>query len=899
MAAEKNTLPSLPGPDLDVAVTDEFDFPNASQAPKDTFNGAGGIGGSGGSGSVRQDLQTTVAAEGNPVRVTYGRDRIGGDIVDAFVDSNNKLFLVAVWGDGPYEQVEKIYLGENLFTGTVRHYTNHSPKDDAALLAEHALYSASSGGYCFSVLEVETNYQLDSLDVIGVIKGRNDLFDQRLSGGAGGTAFSETPALMAGHFADKFLGVTPNFTDVGDVADDNEFLLDPLSGDYVQDRGRYRQQIGITFDRITTKVRVFTTLKDLAQTYTAFEGTTLRFTSNKDEASVGSVVANQIILGSATKRIKSLSKSPNVVTVIGTSAADDDKPWEDASFSTPFPPSGPVREQQVRIPAIQSLALLERKARERLNYYTIIKLEGKFKTRDESIKYLAGNLIDLTDTEGATAKKVRLLSVPATGKGEWQGVWEEHDAAVYDSAYVAEPSVPDSQLPSPNVFPTVVAPSSITERLKTDNSSHTFTVFDIAWTGSPWPWVHGYRIRMKAGSNNVFDHFTAKGDGGPYLITSPQTEVGVLYTVEIWIINVFQNEAPSPGSLTQIGAGNTIPPSDPSGMSGREASQFVSLEWNASVDSNLRGYKVQKLNKADYDAAADGPARWAHANVVVIVERIDSTKMVVANQAVGQFYYMVKGEDFDGNFSDNFSVVLINVTEDVAASIITKDLDQATLVNMHLFDTRRQEGLNGGDKVVTSTGESWTSMFGAAGSLWTDNFSAAERWNENLNVASSVESEEWDTTSDNNGNWQFNINHSVFAGTMVFTSKLAKVADYPTFTNINGQSINGEGRYYKAKLEVAAGLGNGFTATLDFSASFAGVPVENEGTEVVPASPKPVTVTFPKPHGIPPKVVPQLLGSTPGWALADAVTAIDFKLEVWDKDGVNMAGTVDWTSKGP
>lgn len=841
--------------------------------------------------------QASTAAEGNPKRVTLGRDRVGGDLITAF-EYDDKLIMMWAWGVGPYQQIEDIYFGTKRWTGTRRHYLGANSEDiDPVLSVALSGYTENPEDLCFSVVEIEEDSIIDTLEAVAIVRGRKNVRRSTANGGANG--YSENPSELTAYLVNAFYGVTILQEDLDTCADHNDEALAELTGNTSQDRGKRRAQIGLTLDKITDKKTIIKNLAEYAGVFLAWDGDTLRMFPNRDGEPVATIAASQIIEGSAAKWSESNSQRPNVIKLVYTDATKDRDGWEDATFTTPYPGSGPVRESLIRMPAIQSKAFATRKATERLNFFNTTELRGRFRTRDEGIKNLAGELVTFNDVEGTTNKVVRLLDVRVKGKGEWSMDWIEHDPAAYSNTYIATPTAPDSELPDPTVIPNGPTPTEIKEVLYTDQTGTTYTRFEIRFNGVAWPFAVSYRVQMSAGSVVVLDSTVVhRGGGVEHMVVTPAASQGVLYTVKIWIINVFGKASTTPGTATVTGNGKIIPPTNPSNMTGREAAQFVTVSWTKAIDSDLRGYQIRRLAQSDFESAGSVAARWDHASVDTVISRIDSTQAVIANQPVGLFYYMVKAEDFAGNYSVGFASVLVNITEDVAGSVQSYQVDEDTVSNMYVYDTRRQEGTNGGRCATTSADEDWETMFGGADPYWTDEFTDTDEWTVNHNLASWIETDEWDTGKDNGGNWFFSTNIFVNGDPVTYTSRLAKAADYPTFTDYPGLSTNTEGRYIKAKFEQAAAPGNAFTIRFPVQFTFAGQRVLDEGVASVSAMSQPHIITFAKTFGLPPFVTTQLVGATPGFALPDNIDADGFELNVWDVTGAAMSGTVKWKAEG-
>jgi len=828
----------------------------------------------------------TLSRPGAAIPIVYGRCRIGGNIARA-KQVGNELLLLVVWCEGPVDAVEKVYSDDVDITAgfVVASYTGTTSQTGDPTIATYFGQADDLKGFCYSVLSLRSTH---SLNLTALIRGKK-IYDPR----GGSTSYSANAALCLADFTDAYTEYEPDWPSAEVAAD----YCDAIITGSIK-----RWEIGMVLADPKDPNDWLKVLAEYANCYVFIDNGSARLLPDEARAVDHVLTGADIRAGTFDLRKSGQRDSPTQVFCDYLLPVAGDI-WDDAEVSTPDPPQGtPLRGTRLKMGGFFRAIHAQRKANQFQNYANLADLTGTFEVWDKGIKITKGDVVSVTHPVGLVAKEFRVLDSRALPRGRWRLEVREYTSQLYSDVVVADPQVPDTPLPDPTAIPSgVPAPTEIKEVLFVDQNGITYTRFEIRWLGiNNFPFTRSYRIQMAAGSVTVMDILQQHlGADVEHLVVTPATSQGVQYTVRIWIISTLGQQSLEPGIGYQTGNGKMIPPTDPSNFTGREAAQFVSLSWSASVDTDLRGYQIRKLNQADYEAAAPGNAQWDHANRQMVVSRIDSTRLVISSQSVGAWYYMIKAEDFAGNFSTDHAAKLINVTEDQGASIQEATLDEATLVNMHVHDTSRQEGLNGGIRAVTSAGESWITMFGAAGSAWTDNFSPGDSWIANHNVASSLESEIWDTGKDNNGNWIFQSNIMALGGaTLTYTSKLSKVADYPTFTDVNGQSVNAEGRYYKAKVAAAAALGAGFSMTIPIEATFAGVKVFDNDTESVPGSGQPLAVSFNKSFGIAPVVTTQLLGSTPGFALPDAITASGFDLYVWDVSGAEMAGTVTWTAEG-
>lgn len=830
----------------------------------------------------------TAARLGAPIYIGYGRFRTGGHIARVASWGSTALMLLVVWCEGEVQAIDKIYSGDVDITDDYQWaaYTGTSGQTPDSYVQSVFGQADALPGICYSVIRLPIGY---SLDLTAVIRGKK-VKDTR----AGGDRYYTTnPALCLADFIDAYTDYALDWDSVDAAADYCDVVI---AAPNIK-----RWEIGMVLADRKSPDEWIKVLAEYANCYVFYDNGTAKLLPDEPRA------VDHVLDGSDVRAetfdLRKSGQRDTPTQVFADYLLPTGDIWTEAEAYTPDPDeTEPLRVTRLKMGGFFRAIHAQRKANQFQNYANVADLSGSFEIFDKGVKITKGDVISLTHPLGLVAKEFRVLNNQAVARGRWRLEVREYSPMLYSDTVVADPDVPDSDLPDPRAIPVdVPVPSEIKEVLFTDQNGITYTRFEIHWLGiNNFPFAESYRVQMSAGSVTVMDVLQHHlGADVEHVVVTPATSQGIQYTVKIWIISVLGEQSASPGIGYQTGNGNTIPPTDPTGLTGREAAQFVSLSWTPSVDSDLRGYQIRKLNQADYDAAGSSSARWNHANVQTVISRVDSTKVTLSSQAVGAWYYMLKAEDFAGNFSTNFTVKLINVTEDQAASVLEAALDEGTVVNMHVWDSRRQIGVNGGRQAVTSAGESWTTMFGAAGSAWTANFSPGDSWIANHNVASSLETEVWDSTKDNNGNWIFQSNITALGGaSLTYTTRLAKAADYPTFTDINGQSVNGEGRYYKAKVAAAAALGAGFQIIIPIDATFAGVRVYDQDTESVPSSPQPLAVTFNKTFGYAPIVRAQLVGTTPGFALPDSITTTGFDLYVWDTSGSPMAGTVSWSAEG-
>lgn len=150
-----------------------------SVAPQGTLNQVAAA-------SRAQDQQATLAAENAPLRVTFGRDRIGAQIAYALA-YQGKLVLVCVWGLGEIDAIERIDIDDQPMPSSVvaTHYTGTQAQTvNATLVAAFAaqvpakVWTSALPGIAYSVLVVPPGIGSGFPQVAAVLRGLR-LYDPR------------------------------------------------------------------------------------------------------------------------------------------------------------------------------------------------------------------------------------------------------------------------------------------------------------------------------------------------------------------------------------------------------------------------------------------------------------------------------------------------------------------------------------------------------------------------------------------------------------------------------------------------------------------------------------------------------------------------------------------------
>ncbi|KAA9133451.1 hypothetical protein F3N42_03620 [Marinihelvus fidelis] len=819
----------------------------------------------------------TVSRVGSVIRDVYGRERVGANIVRAKVSGGN-LVLVVVWCTGEVEAIERVILNGATFSGTATHYMGTAAQTGDATVAAVWGQADDLPGICYSVLTIPPG---EDLALEAIIQGRK-VYDPRTAT----TIYSENPALHLADFIDRYTDHSPNWDSVETAADRCDDVV----------YGQPRWAIGLSLEDRRPVSDWIKTLREYAAVFLAPDGGEIRFIPDAPASVDHALTDANVRRGSLRLKKRGLRDVPTQVEVTWTYPGAGD--WRESTWWTDDPPAGtPLRVTRLQLPGFKIAGCARRKGREVYNKANLTDLECQFETFDYGLKITVGDVFSLTHPIGLTAKQFRVIEAEAIEKGRWRILGWEYDPAAYSNSTQVEPTFPDSSLPSPGDIPNGPTPT-LTETLFVDEGGKTFSRWEVSWTGVDWGWALMYRVRVKTGAQVVLE--TTVSHQGPvaHLAVTPPIKQDQEYTAEVWVINVLGKQGASAGTATATALGKLLLPTAPTNAQGFEAGQFVNLSWSASIDIDLVGYRIKRIPKADYDGNVAGA--WGHANAVLMADRHDALRILLNAQPVGTFVYMVKALDSLGQESDGVTApygradTVINVTADQAGGLVLEEIDADTVVNMRRFEVH-------GDAVyyVTDTGDAWTDD-GPATDAWTDDGAGTETWIENQTAgASSLETDEWDLGVDKDANWAWNAQITTFQGTVTQTTRFAKGADYPTFTDQGGTSFNGEARYMKALMECTGAAGDGMLIRIPVLASLQGNPlVETQTVSVPGAGSQPLAVTWTKDFVTPPKVTLTVIGSTFRQAAADNIDEDGCDLYAWDETATQAAATVEITARG-
>lgn len=442
----------------------------------------------------------TLAGAGSLVPLTYGRDTIGGRLLNVLplAPDSPTLLVQVLWGYA-LNDVEEVRLnGAALPAGSsVQHYLGTQTVVNAdlaaAMAAQGISYTQALQGYAYSVIKLPTRSVGEQLAFTGLLQGRR-VYDPRKDSTAGGSGahrlalpatweWSDCPALCHADFLANTVygaGEPMDWASVATTANANDELVGGLER---------RRIIGLSLLQAAK-------VDDWSETLRAYSGCWLMATAagikmvpDADGTPVATYAhsAGQIA-ALAPLELADLGDAPTVVEVVYTDTTQT--PWRDATARVQLSGVGstrPVRLSRVPLPGIHRHSQAVREATERLNKLNLQSLSTRVDLFDEGIAHQRADIIELTHPAGLSAKRLRVTDVEMLSNGQWQLAVTEHDAAVYSNSVVTRASFGDPSFVSPAGPPSMPTGLSVT-------LTAAGTV--IRWNANPESDVLGYELRV-------------------------------------------------------------------------------------------------------------------------------------------------------------------------------------------------------------------------------------------------------------------------------------------------------------------------------------------------------------------------------------------------------------------
>lgn len=834
-----------------------------------------------GTGGARR-AQLTLAGENTPVRLVYGRPRIGARVLNVLraAGGGNRIVVQVLWGFAG-EPIGNVTLADAALPAgsTATHYDGTQTTVDATLAAAFAAqsppiaYTDTLAGYCYSVIVLPGSALNGSLALAGVGGGRL-VYDPRDGGqdpdDPSTWVWSDNPALCLADFCANRLygaGRAVDWSSVADTADAND---EPLAG------GEPRRRLAWALEQVQPVTAVIEVLRTYAGCWVVPRGDVLRLVPDAPSAPVASYAhaAGQVAGWSDWTR-RDTGDAPTVVEIEYSDTAQ--LPWRSRIARAQLPGAGsarPWRVSRVALPGITRHSQAHREAVERLNKLTLADLALALTVFDAGIAHEAGDVVEISLPFGGLAgKPMRLAAAPrGAGHGLWTLPLVEYDPAVYSDEVQTEPTYPDTTLPDPNA-PPAIAVAAAEEVLQNANGLFASRA-RVTITPPDWPWIGGYRVEVLA-AGQMFDAGTS---AVPAYATPPLQE-GVAYTIRAQLVSVTGAGGPwAATALTPVG--KPAVPGDVPWLDGFEVGGDVYLRWGAAADLDIWRYEIR------YGATGGS---W---DTATLVDRVDGLRAVIRGTVpAGAWKFWIKAVDSIGQLSAGAATLTLTVTLDPDALQTEHAFGSPTLTRMRAF-----QRLRGGPTLwVTdpdAAGDQFGTLFASPLATYT-----APLATYHTSATSSWLSEAHDFGQPITGDWAVAGTWSALAGAVTATLQLSP--DGSAWTDYTTLPTKQTARWARVLLEADSGS----TLLVEtVGVTVAAVTRKEFGTIACAASGID-TVTLEQAYSARRRIVltPVDNGAAARIAVADAIalgTPTEFDVYLFDAAGNRVAGTVAWAWEG-
>lgn len=812
-----------------------------------------------------EERQMTLAAENAPIRVTYGRDRIGAQIANVLLHGAYWV-IQAVWGEGEIDGIESVTIDDQPSTALVTHYLGTAaqgvdPWLVDAFAAKGEVYSDALPGIAYSVFRVSSGVE-QFPQIAAVIRGRK-VFDPR----TGLTAYSTNPALALADFLSSPVYGAARTVDWASVEAAADACDDLVSGEP-------RRKIGVTLATVRDVYQHADVLRTYAGCWIVPGDNGLKLIPDRPASVVRTFDhAAGDLLAISPLRKRPVTDAPTVMMIRYTDTSTT--PWKDG-YVTAYAPgvidgTTPRRESEVTLPGIHSASQAMREAVERLNKLTLSDLSFDLDVFDDALALEVGDIVAVTHPVGLTAKQMRVTGVTGDA-GRYRLALAEYDPAAYSDDVTSEPSSADTSLPDPGA-PTPVTGLSLAEEVYQLQDGTYSSRIRATWAAPAFPWVDHYRINVITAGAVVH---TGTAAGRALTWASPSIQEGVGYQVDV--LTVSRTGASSDAASSTITAlGKQLAPGNVPSLTGFEVGGEVRLSWAPAVDIDIWRYEIR------YGLTTD---TWASAK---LIDRTDALRLMTKDVPVGTWAFMVKAVDSVGNYSPTEARRTITVTLDSNAFLVDSyQFDAPTVSGMAEFalgrlDTKR--------RWVTEDGGTVGGKFTAALSSYSLPMAAYNT------TASAWNSETEDFGLSLSGNWQAEVVASSIVGAH---DEYLDIGPDGTSWTPYPMVAKTTGRFARVRLAAASGEVM-YVETPGASVRVDAVPRQEDGASTSLSSGGKV-ITLANSYAAVKSITITPLGTASRTATVDAIvtgTPTTFAVYLFNPaTGAQVAGGFRWTFEG-
>ena len=837
-----------------------FATTTSSVAPATTINTAA---------TTPSESQATLAAQNAPLRVIYGRVRLGAQIANILAHGSYWI-IQAVWGEGPVESIESVEINDDTVPAgvVVTHYLGDavSPVVDptlaAAFSAAGRAYGDTLPGIAYSVFKLPGDSVTGLPNIVAVINGRK-VYDPRTTT----TVWSDNPALCLADFLGSTVygaGRTVNDAALETAAD----ACDEVVG------GVARRRIGLAIDAARQVSEWAEVLRTYAGCWILSDGGETLLVPDRPRATDATIThaAGQVSKIDKIKR-RGIAQVPTVIEIRYTDTSAT--PWRESSVwayaDGVLAGTTPWRESQIALPGVQSAAQAYREAVERLNKLALSDLSFSLEVFDEGAAYELGNVVEVTHPIGLAAKKMRILGISGA-YGRYSLNLAEYDPAVYSDSVATEPTYADTDLPNPAAPPELVGLAAVEEVYQLETGTYASRI-RLTWDAPEWAYLHRYAVELRAAGVVVATYATDLTEWA-----SPPVAEGVEYVCRVSVVSsVGATGAPAQANI--VAAGKYLIPGNVPSLSAFEAGGRVYASWAAAVDLDIYRYEVR------YGSTAGA---WDSAT---LIDRVDALRLTSDTIPVGTWRLYVKALDSVGQYSATAATADVVVTSDVNSFLVDSyDQTSPTLTNMVAYTL---EPTDPNTYYVTDTGAAAdTLLMGATLAAYTNPLSTYH-----ASCTSTWLGESEDFGSLLGGNWAGTATVDDVSG--AHSSSMGFSTDGSSWSYLSGLAHKTNARFSRLKHEATT------TSTMRVTVPtqnirLDAIPREEVGTGATTGTSSPATVALSGEYVAVKKLTITPEGTTARSATYDNInlTAKTFDVYVFNDAGAPIASNFRYQFQG-
>lgn len=555
-------------------------------------------------------VQEIFSAAQKPVKVVYGYQRIGGEIIWVGRAPFNTWVFHIRWCWGEIWKIHNIKLADKALPGgaTVANYigTTTQPVDPtlSSIIPGFtdnlvANINGQTRGIAHSVVQIPYDQISDSIAFTAEVDGMV-VIDTRTSS----PVFTTNPALHANDFMTSRIygpGWAVDSSSIDTVADMNDELVS----------GQPRYESNMVIDQLSDAHSYAQIMAQAAGAFLLNSQGLYKLVPNRPATSLEIFDLRKISIDrSEVVRPIQRQNAPNVVRVFYTFPTSREWAEEIEEVKTPEVAAGTQypRVATLRASYIHKPSVARRLATETLNGGILPRFDVSWLHSDDGVRLERGDVITLDRIPGFTGPRdVRVLRkdmVKASGGYYWRINARHYDPGEFSDDVAPDPVEVLVDVDDPT-NPTAVDDLTVIEYPWQDASGHYQTQLQPQWTGVNHAQVLSYRVHVSTDSGTtLLDEFVVahKGAGQTHDATSSPVEVGKQYTVEVWSISSTGNIS-AVASWVITATGDALgPPATPTGLTATErlwvdqsgvTNSAIDLNWDRSTDPWVRSYRVQ------------------------------------------------------------------------------------------------------------------------------------------------------------------------------------------------------------------------------------------------------------------------------------------------------------------